>query len=153
MHPLRKRRLQLIIFLVFGISLAVGLLVYSLRQDINLFITPTQVSNGEVSLGQTVRLGGLVVAGSVQRASDSLEVRFLVTDGVAEVAVFYDGILPDLFREGQGIVALGRIDENRVMQAEQVLAKHDETYTPPEVKHALEKAHQSGLEKLKSARE
>lgn len=153
MHPLRKKRLQLILFLVIGVSTAVGLLAYSLRQDINLFITPTQVIDGEVQIGQTVRLGGLVVAGSVNRGKDDLRVQFLLTDGIAEVPVFYDGILPDLFREGQGVVALGKIDANKSMQAEQVLAKHDEKYTPPEVKNALEKAHQSGLEKLKSARD
>lgn len=153
MHPLRKKRLQLIIFLLLGVSVAVGLLAYSLRQNINLFITPTQVANGEIRVGQVVRLGGLVVAGSVKRGEDDLNVRFLLTDGVADVLVVYNGILPDLFREGQGVVALGKIDENKVMQAEQVLAKHDEKYTPPEVKHALEKAHQSGLKKLESARE
>lgn len=153
MHPLRKKRLQLILFLLLGVSVAVGLLAYSLRQNINLFITPTQVANGEVRVGQVVRLGGLVVVGSVKRGEDDLHVRFLLTDGLAEVPVVYNGILPDLFREGQGVVALGKIDENKAMQAEQVLAKHDEKYTPPEVKHALEKAHQSGVKKLESARE
>lgn len=159
MHPLRKKRLQLILFLVLGVSVAVGLMLYSIRQDINFFVTPTQISNGEIHIGQTVRLGGLVVVGSVKRAPDSLQVRFLVTDGIAEVSVFHDpsssgkGGLPDLFREGQGVVVIGHIDENKIMQADQILAKHDEKYTPPEVKHALEKAHQSGLKKLESARE
>lgn len=152
MHPLRKKRLQLILFLVFGVSIAVGLLAYSLRQNINLFITPTQIANGEVHIGQTVRLGGLVVANSIQRSHEDLSVIFLVTDGVAEIPVHYTGILPDLFREGQGVVALGTIDAQKRMQAQQILAKHDEKYTPPEVKHALEKAHQDGVQSLKSMR-
>ncbi len=153
MHPLRKKRLQLILFLVFGVSVAVALLSYSLRQNINLFITPTQIANGEVQQGQTVRLGGLVVAGSIKRNTDNLNIVFLVTDGISEIPVHYTGILPDLFREGQGVVALGKIDSKKHMQAQQILAKHDEKYTPPEVKNALEKAHKDGVKSLQSMRE
>ncbi|MBM95013.1 MAG: cytochrome c maturation protein CcmE [Oceanospirillaceae bacterium] len=148
MHPQRKKRLHLILFLVVGVGIAVGLLAYSLSQNINLFQTPTQIAAGEVPVGQTIRAGGLVVAGSVERDSDGLGVTFKVTDGAAEVSIFYDGILPDLFREGQGIVALGKLDDKRVLQASEVLAKHDENYMPPEVQDALEQAHKDGKQAM-----
>ncbi|WP_420591412.1 cytochrome c maturation protein CcmE [Bacterioplanoides sp.] len=153
MHPQRKKRLTLIIFMVLGIGSAVGLLMYSLSQNINLFLTPTQIANGEAPVGRTMRAGGLVVEGSVEREEDGLGVLFKVTDGAAEVPIFYEGILPDLFREGQGIVALGKLDEQGVFQASEVLAKHDENYMPPEVKEALEKAHVDGVQAINSARE
>lgn len=153
MHPKRKKRLTLIIFMVLGVATAVGLLAYSLSQNINLFMTPTQIASGEVAPGVTIRAGGLVVEGSVQRDSQGLHVSFQITDGAAEVTVMYNGILPDLFREGQGIVALGKLDENNALQASEVLAKHDENYMPPEVKHALEQAHQDGKQALESARD
>jgi len=153
MKPKRKKRLTLIIFMVLGLGAAVGLLMYSLSQNINLFVTPTQIANGEAQIGRTIRAGGLVVEGSIVRDEDGLGVTFKVTDGVAEVEIFYEGILPDLFREGQGIVALGKLDDNGVFQASEVLAKHDENYMPPEVKDALEKAHFDGVQNLQSARE
>ena len=153
MHPQRKKRLMLIIFMVLGIGAAVGLMLYSMSQNINLFMTPTQIANGEVPEGQTIRAGGLVVAGSVSRDPDSLKVSFAITDGAAEVTVIYEGILPDLFREGQGIVALGKVNSQRQLMASEVLAKHDENYMPPEVKEALEKAHVDGIKNLESARD
>jgi len=152
-HPQRKKRLMLIIFMVLGIGAAVGLMLYSMSQNINLFMTPTQIANGEVPEGQTIRAGGLVVAGSVSRDPDSLKVSFAITDGAAEVTVIYEGILPDLFREGQGIVALGKVNSQRQLMASEVLAKHDENYMPPEVKEALEKAHVDGIKNLESARD
>ncbi|MEL7400062.1 MAG: cytochrome c maturation protein CcmE, partial [Pseudomonadota bacterium] len=100
MHPQRKKRLTLIVFMVIGIGTAVGLLMYSLSQNINLFMTPTQIADGEAQVGRTIRAGGLVVEGSVERQTQGLGVLFKVTDGKAEVPIFYDGILPDLFREG-----------------------------------------------------
>jgi len=148
MHPRRKKRLHLILFLVVGVGIAVGLLTYSLSQNINLFQTPTQIAAGEVPVGRTIRAGGLVVTGSVERDQDGLGVTFKVTDGAAEVSIFYEGILPDLFREGQGIVALGQLNDNRVLEASEVLAKHDENYMPPEVKDALEQAHQNGKQAM-----
>jgi len=144
MHPQRKKRLNLIIFLVIAVAAAVGLAMYSLSQNINLFQTPTQIANGEVPPGRTIRAGGLVVAGSVEREKDGLGVSFRVTDGHAEVTMAYDGILPDLFREGQGIVALGQLNNEGIFEASEVLAKHDENYMPPEVKDALEQAHEAG---------
>lgn len=153
MHPQRKKRLTLIIFMVLGLGTAVGLLMYSLSQNINLFMTPTQIANGEAPVGRTMRAGGLVVDGSVERDTEGLGVLFKVTDGAAEVPIYYEGILPDLFREGQGIVALGQLDNNGVFQASEVLAKHDENYMPPEVKDALEKAHADGVQAIDAARE
>ena len=143
MTPKRKKRLILILFLVAGVGTAVGLLMYSLSQNINLFMTPTQIADGEVPVGRTIRAGGLVVVGSLQRSQDSLVSEFKVTDGNAEVTITYDGILPDLFREGQGIVALGRVNADGVLVADEVLAKHDEEYMPPEVAKAMSDAMQN----------
>lgn len=149
MHPKRKNRLILIVFMVIGLGSGVGLMMYSLSQNIDLFMTPTQIANGEVRPEQTIRAGGLVVEGSVQRSDDGLNVSFSITDGAANVTIEYEGILPDLFREGQGIVALGKVDSRNVIIASEVLAKHDEEYMPPEVQHALDKAHKDGVENLK----
>jgi cytochrome c-type biogenesis protein CcmE len=148
MHPQRKNRLILILFVVIGLGSAVGLLMYSLSQNIDLFMTPTQIANGEVNQGQTIRAGGLVVDDSVVRSDDGLKVSFDITDGAMNVTVEYDGILPDLFREGQGIVAMGKVDSRKVMVASEVLAKHDEEYMPPEVQYALDSAHQEGVKNL-----
>ncbi|MBU2039030.1 MULTISPECIES: cytochrome c maturation protein CcmE [Oceanospirillaceae] len=152
MHPKRKKRLTLILFMVLGVSTAVGLLMYSLSQNINLFMTPTQIASGEAPVGRTIRAGGLVEPGSVVRDDSGLGVRFVVSDGMSEVTIAYEGILPDLFREGQGIVAMGKLGEDGVFVASEVLAKHDENYMPPEVKDALEKAHQNGKQALEEAR-
>ena len=150
MHPQRKKRLQLILIMVFAVAIGVALMTYSLSQNINLFMTPTQIAGGEAPIGQTIRAGGLVVDNSVVRAEDSLQVRFQVTDGKAKVDVMYDGILPDLFREGQGIVAMGQLDSEGTFNASEVLAKHDENYMPPEVQAALEQAHADGVKAMQS---
>ena len=138
MHPVRKQRLLLVLFVVVFSSAAIGLTVYALRGNINLFFPPAEVAAGMAPVGQPIRVGGMVVDGSIERSSDSLEVRFEVTDYQANVAVVYTGILPDLFDEGQGAVAAGRLDDQGVLQATEVLAKHDENYMPPEVAEALE---------------
>ena len=151
MHPQRKKRLQLILVMVFAVAIGVALMTYSLSQNINLFMTPTQIAAGEAPIGQTIRAGGLVVDDSVIRAEDSLKVRFQVTDGQAKVDVLYDGILPDLFREGQGIVAMGQLDSEGIFNASEVLAKHDENYMPPEVQAALEQAHADGVKAMQPA--
>ncbi|MFZ5560492.1 MAG: cytochrome c maturation protein CcmE [Pseudomonadota bacterium] len=139
MTPKRKKTLFILLAVVAGVGLAVGLALYALRQNLNLFYTPTQLVQNEAPEGRRIQVGGLVMQGSLQRAPDSLEVRFTLTDLRHHVDVTYSGILPDLFREGQGIVANGRF-ENGVVKAEEVLAKHDETYMPPQVKHAIEQA-------------
>ncbi len=152
MHPKRKKRLTLILFMVLGVGSAVGLLMYSLSQNINLFMTPTQIATGEAPVGRTIRAGGLVEPGTVVRDDSGLGVRFVVTDGQSEVTIAYDGILPDLFREGQGIVAMGKLGEDGVFVASEVLAKHDENYMPPEVQDALDQAHKDGKRALEEAR-
>jgi len=152
MHPQRKQKLFIILFMVGGIALAVGLMLVALKENINLFYTPTQIAAGEAPLNRTIRAGGMVVEGSVKRGEDGLKVRFDATDGKEIVTIEYEGILPDLFREGQGIVALGQVNENNIFIASEVLAKHDENYMPPEVADALEKAHNQGQDDVKSAR-
>lgn len=140
MHPKRKQRLIVVGFLSFGFALVVGIAMYLLSENINLFYNPTQIAGGEVPQGAKIRAGGMVREGSVVRQEDDLTVLFVLTDYQSEVSVQYTGILPDLFREGQGIVALGRLNDQNVLIADEVLAKHDEKYMPPEVAEALEKA-------------
>lgn len=140
MHPIRKQRLLLVLFVVLFSSAAIGLVVYAMRGNINLFFPPAEVAAGNAPTGQSIRVGGMVVAGSVQRSEDSLEIAFELTDYEASVPVIYRGILPDLFDEGQGAVAAGKLNEQGVLEATEVLAKHDENYMPPEVADALEKS-------------
>ena len=146
MTPRRKRRLVLTLILVTGTTVAVTLALLALRQNINLFFSPTEVAQGEAPINTSFRLGGMVVAGSVRRSQTDLEVRFDLTDTAQTVTVLYIGILPDLFSEGQGIVAQGQLLPNGTFHAEQVLAKHDETYMPPEVDDALNKAKSMGFQ-------
>ncbi len=140
MHPVRKQRLYLVLFVVLFSSAAIGLVMYALSGNINLFFPPAEVAQGKAPVGQPIRVGGMVVDGSVQRSTDSLVVRFELTDYQATVPVSYEGILPDLFGEGQGAVASGVLDEQGVLRASEVLAKHDENYMPPEVADALEQS-------------
>lgn len=140
MHPVRKQRLYLVLFIVLFSSAAIGLVAYALRGNINLFFPPAEVAEGKAPIGQPIRIGGMVVDGSVERSDDSLAVRFELTDFKAAVPVVYEGILPDLFDEGQGAVASGVLGEDGVLRASEVLAKHDENYMPPEVADALEQS-------------
>lgn len=139
MNPVRKKRLFIILAILAGVGVAVTLALSALQENINLFYTPTQIAAGEAPEGTRIRAGGLVEDGSVSRSKDSLTVSFRVTDNNETVTIQYQGILPDLFREGQGIVALGRVNADGVLIADEVLAKHDENYMPPEVTQALEK--------------
>lgn len=138
MHPVRKQRLYLVLFVIVFSSAAIGLVAYGLRGNINLFYPPAEVAAGKAPVGQLIRVGGMVVDGSIERSDDSLEVRFEVTDYQATVPIVYVGILPDLFGEGQGAVAAGMLNVDGVLEATEVLAKHDENYMPPEVADALE---------------
>ena len=140
MHPKRKQRLIIVSLMVALSSATVGLIVYALSGNINLFYAPTEIAAGEAPLDRSIRVGGMVVEGSVSRAIDRLETRFDVTDYAATVTVTYDGILPDLFAEGEGIVATGVLGADGVVVASEVLAKHDENYMPPEVAAALEQS-------------
>lgn len=146
MNPTRRRRLILIIALVVAAGLAAALFALALQRNVAYLYTPAEVLSGEagaqVSSGHArFRLGGMVAKGSFERTPGSLEARFKVTDGDAQLPVSYTGILPDLFRENQAVVATGRMQGERFV-AEQVLAKHDETYMPKEVADKMGKAHQ-----------
>jgi cytochrome c-type biogenesis protein CcmE len=144
MNPRRKKRLLITSLLGVALSLAVGLVLFALQQNIDLFYTPTEIIEGKKEtgikpeVGQRLRIGGMVVEGTVKRNPESLKVRFdLVDNGGGIVTIFFDGILPDLFREGQGIVAQGHLLNATQINASEVLAKHDEAYMPPEVSEAL----------------
>ena len=138
----RSKRKLLVIMVVMGVALATVLGLTAFEENILYFYSPTMVKNGEAPEGRSFRAGGLVVAGTIERASDSLLVKFDITDNEETMVVEYSGILPDLFREGQGVVALGAFNDQNVFVAEEVLAKHDENYMPPEVADALEAAEQ-----------
>jgi len=140
--PLRKKRLYIVLAILAGVGIAVALALSALQENINLFYTPTQIANGEAPKDTRIRAGGMVEKGSLQRSGDSLDVQFVVTDFARNVTIRYRGILPDLFREGQGIVALGKLDADGVLVADEVLAKHDEKYMPPEVTKALKESGQ-----------
>jgi len=148
--PHRQKKLAVILFIAAGLSVGIGLTLYALRQNLNMFFTPTEVAAGGIPPDREIRVGGMVKEGSVVHADDSLEVRFIATDYAKDVSIHYEGILPDLFREGQGIVVEGLVDQNGILQASRVLAKHDENYMSPEVKAALDAAQVSprGNERL-----
>jgi len=141
MHPVRKKRLILIGLMVTGVAIAVSFALNAFNQNLMFFYAPSEVIAGEAPVGHPFRLGGLVTVGSVQRLPNGLTTRFEVTDNVKTVTIEYTGILPDLFREGQGIVAHGQLDEGGTFVADEVLAKHDENYMQPEVAASLKKAH------------
>ncbi|MBT8070927.1 MAG: cytochrome c maturation protein CcmE [Gammaproteobacteria bacterium] len=140
MTPTRKRRLIGVLVIVIGVGVAAAVAMQALNENMLFFVSPTDVDEQNLPAGKRFRLGGLVADGSVSRASDSLAVQFVVTDGLASVDVRFDGILPDLFREGQGVIAIGELTPEGRFEAAEVLAKHDENYMPPEVADALEKA-------------
>ena len=139
----RHKRVALIAAGVASLALAAGLVLNAFRSNLVFFFSPTQVVSGEAPTGRTFRIGGLVQAGSLQRATDGLTVSFVVTDTAHNMNVSYTGILPDLFREGKGVVAQGRLGADGVFRAEEVLAKHDENYMPPEAAHAVQQAHKA----------
>jgi cytochrome c-type biogenesis protein CcmE len=139
----RQKRMALVFGIIAGVSVAGALALNAFRQNVTFFFDPTQVASGEVTSGERFRLGGMVTKGSVQRAPGSLEVHFVVTDFKHDVPVSYTGVLPDLFREGQGVVAHGRMSGNTFV-ADEVLAKHDEKYMPPEVARSLKKRQEEG---------
>jgi cytochrome c-type biogenesis protein CcmE len=139
MHPARRQRLMIVLFIVAGASIAVALMLSALSDNISLFHPPAEIVSGKAPVGKRIRIGGMVVRGSVKKDSQSLKVRFDVTDYAATVPVEYEGILPDLFSEGEGIVGSGVLQENGVFKADEILAKHDENYMPPEVADTLQK--------------
>jgi cytochrome c-type biogenesis protein CcmE len=140
MTPKHKKRLGMVLLIVIGISAATALALTAFRENMLFFYSPSQIIAGEAPIDRVIRLGGLVTKDSVRRATDSLQVEFVVTDMAQTIAVQYSGILPDLFREGQGIVAIGKMQTNGTFVADEVLAKHDENYMPPEVAASLKHA-------------
>lgn len=143
----RSKRKVLILAVFFGMVIATVLGLTAFQENLQYFYTPTEVKQGKAPDNHSIRVGGLVVDGSVNRSADSLDVRFDVTDNEESVTIEYSGILPDLFREGQGIIALGRLQQDGRLVAQEVLAKHDENYMPPEVAAALEAAEQAAKER------
>lgn len=140
MSPLKRKRLGIILALLTGLSLAVFLLLQAFNENMMFFYSTTDVQQGKAPVNQPFRLGGMVAENSVTRSNTTLEVRFVVTDFQNPVTVSYQGILPDLFREGQGVIAKGQLNADNLFVATEILAKHDETYMPPEVADALKKA-------------
>ena len=136
----RSKRKLLVVMVVFGVAVAAVLGLTAFEDNLLYFYSPTEVAAGKAPDNRKFRVGGLVVAGTVVRATDSLLVKFDLTDNAKTMTVEYSGILPDLFREGQGIVALGEKNSNGTFIADEVLAKHDENYMPPEVADALKAA-------------
>ncbi|HEX5649255.1 MAG TPA: cytochrome c maturation protein CcmE [Steroidobacteraceae bacterium] len=132
----RQKRMVTVVAILAGVGIATSFALKAFNQNLLYYYSPTQISAGEAPTARTFRVGGLVQNNSVTRQPGSLEVTFVLTDFQKEVPVSYTGILPDLFREGQGIIARGKLDNGRFV-AEEVLAKHDENYMPPEVKESL----------------
>jgi cytochrome c-type biogenesis protein CcmE len=148
MHPKRKKRLYLIALMVTGVGIGIALALNAFNDNLMFFYSPAEVVAGQAPSGHPIRVGGLVTEGSVQRQQDGLTVHFDITDNAETVTIQYTGILPDLFREGQGIVARGKLDVDGIFVADEVLAKHDENYMPPEVADALQTAHEEGVENM-----
>ena len=140
MTPTRKQRLTFVVILVTGFAAATALALFAFQKNLLYFYSPSQVTSENINVDQMFRLGGLVVEGSVIRHDDGVTTSFDLTDTADSITVSYTGLLPDLFREGQGIVAQGRINQQGVFVAQEVLAKHDENYMPPEVAEALKAA-------------
>lgn len=142
----RRQKMGIVLFIVFGTAIAAGLVLVALNEGINVFYTPTEVSAGAVNPGQNFRVGGMVKTGSLVSHEHSTEINFIATDFCNDVPVSYTGVLPDLFREGQGVVADGYVDDKGVFQASQILAKHDENYMSAEVKESLDAAQEHDVE-------
>lgn len=148
MHPVRKQRLIFVLFLLGFTGSAAALFGFALRDNLDLFYPPSKIVNGEAPIDKQIRAGGCVVPGSVKKVENSLTKNFVVTDGMAELKVTTEQILPDLFAEGEATVLTGRLNSEGVFVASQVLAKHDETYTPAEVADTV----QTGSEHMKTCK-
>lgn len=153
----KRQRFYFILFVLGCLGLAVGLALFALRDNISFFYSPKEIAayrmagDPRIAADKVFRLGGLVKEGTVSKDDQSAIVRFVVTDSAAEIAVEYQGIVPDLFREGQGVVAMGRMNDAGVFVADELLAKHDENYMPPEVAKALKDAHEAGVQEMQNA--
>ena len=139
----RTKRIAIVAGGLAALAVAAGLVLTAFQQNLVFFFTPSQVADKEAPQGKTFRIGGMVEKGSVARQADGLTVRFMVTDTAKSIPVVYRGALPDLFREGKGVVAQGRVGADGVFMASEVLAKHDENYMPPEAADAVKRAHET----------
>jgi cytochrome c-type biogenesis protein CcmE len=133
----RRKRLIAVAAIVIGVGAATAVALQAFQENLLYFYSPSQVTAGEVPSGRAFRLGGLVTNGSVQRTAGSIQIDFIVTDNAESIPVRYSGLLPDLFKEGKGVIAHGRMNDGGVFVADEVLAKHDENYMPPEVAESL----------------
>jgi cytochrome c-type biogenesis protein CcmE len=140
MNPVRRKRLILISIMIAGVGTAVGFALYAFNQNMMFYYSPTEIESGTVPASSTIRLGGVVVDGTFKHLPNSIRSQFEVSDGHKAITVQYDGVLPDLFKEGQVILAKGTLDKQGVFVANEVLAKHDEKYMPREVAESLRKA-------------
>lgn len=146
---LHKRRLIITSVLLIGAAIVIGLVLFALQQNINLYYTPAQIANGEAPVGKRIRVGGMVVKDSITR-KEGLNLNFMVSDYASSIQITYNGILPTLFGENQGVVALGILGEKHVFFADEILAKHDENYMPKEVAASLKLAAKSTVESTTS---
>ena len=133
MTPTRKKRLLAILLILIGVGIAVTLFLTAFNENILFYKSPSEVLAGDYPQARNFRIGGMVKKGSINKSTTSLEVNFVVTDYAQDIKVHYTGLLPDLFRDDQGMIAIGQLDGNGIFQAEEILAKHDENYMPPEV--------------------
>jgi len=138
LHPLRKQRVYVIVTVFLGMVIAITLVISALSKNLNLFYSPSELLEGNITPGNIIRAGGMVTSGSIKKSTDSLEVVFSITDFKNSILVTYEGILPDLFSENAGVVVKGFLREDGSFLAQEVLAKHDENYMPPEVAKILE---------------
>ena len=137
MHPLRKQRLYVVLSILFGTAMAAFLVFKGLSENINLFYSPSDLKKEKISVDNQIRVGGMVKKDSINKESNSLRISFVITDFEEDLLITYEGILTDLFSEEAGIVAKGKINEQGIFIANEVLAKHDENYMPPEVAKTL----------------
>lgn len=142
----RRQRIVLIGLVVAGVAVSVGLALQAFRENVLFFFSPTEIVAGNAPVERGFRLGGMVADGSIAREEGSLTIDFVVTDYAHSIPVSYTGVLPDLFGEGQGVVARGQLNEDGSFTAEEILAKHDENYMPPEVAEALERGRAAGAQ-------
>ena len=140
MTALHRQRLYIVLFFILGLCIAIALAIIALKDNVNHYFTPTQIANNQIPLNKKIRGGGIVVPGSIQRTANSLNTKFIISDGVNSIQVEYEGILPDLFTENAASVVVGYVNEQGVFIAREVLAKHDSYYMPKEVKQAIDQA-------------
>ena len=138
MTPTRKKRLMAVLLILIGVGIASALILTAFKENILFYKSPTEILDGDFPKARNFRVGGMVKKGSINKSTTSLDVNFLVTDYANDIEIQYTGLLPDLFRDDQGMIAIGQLDKDGVFQAEEILAKHDEKYMPPEVADMLE---------------